>query len=539
MESREQLEAKVRQLAVLCEVTRSVTELVDLERLIPFVIGKVKALLPADGCALLLLDGEKQELYFPYTAEAVPEVDRRLGEIRFPVTHGIAGWVVRHGRPDVVGDAADDARWNPEVDRQTGVVTRSLLTAPLRGKHGVIGAIQARSTRVNAFAPDDLHFLVGLADGVAVAIENAQLYHQLKESEQRLRNRVAALQRDAARASRFKEIVGSSDAMQRVWRLMASAITTPITVLLYGETGTGKELIARAIHYNGPRQDQLFVPVNCGALSEQLLESELFGYRKGAFTGAIEDRKGFLDTANGGTIFLDEIGEMSMAMQVKLLRVVESGEVLPVGERTPHWVDVRIISASNRDLQQEVQRGHFREDLYYRLNKFPITVPPLRERRGDIPLLVTHFLREISQQFERPVAGVSRDAMEALTRYAWPGNVRELRNELERAVALTAAGDTVSLDHFSPHISASAETAIPDGCGTPAAPSSAAAPPATPLRAPSDAPVAALRDARATFEKRYIIDALRRHNGNVSKAAKMLGLSRSMLHKKMRDYGID
>jgi len=517
-------------LELLYEVSRSFAQVIELEHLVPLVIRKTKELLGAEGGAVLLLDEDARELFFPFTAEASPEVDQRLAGIRVPVASGIAGWVVRHGVSELIADATQDERWYPEVDQQTGMRTRSLLTAPLRTQRGIIGVIQLRSSSVGAFSNEGLQLLDALAQGIAVAIDNARLYQKVKESEVRLRDRVAILQREVARSSRFAEIVGGSEAMQQVLRLVESAITAPVAVLLQGETGTGKELIARAIHFNGPRQSEPFVAVNCGALGESLLESELFGHRRGAFTGAVEDRKGLFEVANGGTVFLDEVGEMTPAMQVRLLRVLQSGEILPVGERFPRFVDVRVISATNRDLADDLEQGRFRQDLYYRLSTFPITIPPLRERREDIPLLAAHFLERISKRFDKTIAGLSTAALEALAHYSWPGNVRQLQNELERAVVLTPSGELIDSPVLSPFLATPAVEPSPP---------QVAEPQPEPQAADDDSGDGeSLQRARAAFEARHIATVLHRHGGNVSLAARKLGLSRSMLYNKIREYKI-
>jgi len=375
--------------------------------------------------------------------------------------------------------------------------------------------IELRNKLTGEFTDQDLTFLDTLAPSVAIAIENAHLYRAVKESESRLRDEVSVLHRNLASCSRFADIVGASVAMQEVFRLMESAITSPITVLIQGETGTGKELIARAIHYNGARKDRPFVAVNCGALSETLLESELFGHKKGAFTGALSDRKGLFEVADGGTILLDEVGETTPAMQVKLLRVLQNGEILPVGETSARHVNVRVISATNRDLEVDMIRGKFREDLYYRLSAFPIKVPPLRARREDIPLLAAHILQRTNQAFARAVPGFSPPAIDALCDYAWPGNVRALENEVERAVTLVSDGRVIRPEHLSEKLTTQ-----------------------KPARVPVGAPATSLKRARNSFDEEYITEILRQNGGNASKAAKILGISRVMLQKKIKDFGL-
>jgi Nif-specific regulatory protein len=529
----------------LMEVSRSFNELLDLDELLPLVIRRSKDLLNADGSAVLLVDTDSQELYFPYTAEADPEVDRRLAGLRIPLDRGIAGCVVRSGTAELVADAPRDERWNPDVDRQTGMETRSLLTAPLHARRGVIGVVQVRSSRVDAFGAADLKLLETLAKHIAVAIDNARQYREVKIAEQGLREQVAILHREMARSSRFADIVGASDSMQRVFRLVEAAITAPVTVLLRGETGTGKELIARAIHFNSARAAKPFVAINCAALSDELLESELFGHRRGAFTGALEDRRGFFEAANGGTIFLDEVGEMKPAMQVKLLRVLQNAEVIPVGESTPRRVDVRVISATNSELDRDVAEGRFRSDLYYRLSTFPIAVPPLRARSEDIPVLADHLLRRTMERFGKTVAGIHRHAMELMVAYDWPGNVRQLQNEIERAVVLTPAGEWITPNELSAELvtpraqdSSAVAGEKPAHHPEPAIAAGEDAPPSLQSAPPWLPPAGPLRAARAAFESHYLAEVLRQQGGNISAAARVLSLSRGALRDKLKEYGI-
>jgi transcriptional regulator with PAS, ATPase and Fis domain len=368
----------------------------------------------------------------------------------------------------------------------------------------------------------ELDFLAALSGSVAVGIENARLYEQLRTSEERLRTQVGALRRDLARRDRFMEIIGTGPAMAEVFRLMESAATSPIPVLIEGDTGTGKELVARAIHRESARAEGPFLAVNCAAFQETLLESELFGHRRGAFTGATHDRRGLFEAAERGTVFLDEVGEMSAAMQAKLLRVLEEGEVTPVGDSRPRRVDVRVVSATNRNLAAEVASRRFREDLYYRLVAYPIRLPALRTRREDVPLLADHFLRIAVETHRKHIRGIEPAALERLVRHEWPGNVRELRNEIERAVTLARDGEAIGPAHLSMRLGESGGDAAATAWGV--------------ALCGGEGP--SLLGARRAFEARYIGEVLRQEDGNVSRAAKRLRISRVMLQRKMKAYGL-
>jgi DNA-binding NtrC family response regulator len=310
--------------------------------------------------------------------------------------------------------------------------------------------------------------------------------------------------------------------MREVFHLLDRLTDTRLPVLISGESGTGKELVARALHFNGPRKDRPFVSENCAAIPETLLESILFGHVRGAFTGADRDRRGLFEVADGGTLFLDEVGETSPAMQAKLLRVVQSGEFRRVGDERMRKADVRLVCASNRDLRTLVQKGEFREDLYYRLDVARVELPPLRERRDDIPLLVAHLLDKVARASGTPVRRVERAALARLCNYDWPGNVRELENELMRVAAL--AQDSIGVRDLSREIARAAAAGLPgdegQGEGEPGGPG-------------------LLRDRVERLERELIEDALRRSRGNHTRAAALLGLSRFGLLKKLRRYAIE
>lgn len=301
--------------------------------------------------------------------------------------------------------------------------------------------------------PDELRINIKRAlESYALSSENSALAGALAEANTRLRAENRYLRSEVERRYSFEGIIGDSPAMQRVFEVMKKVAETDATVLITGETGTGKELVARAIHYTGARREQRFVAQNCAALPDTLLESELFGHRRGAFTGANQDKQGLFEAADRGTIFLDEIGETEPGMQVRLLRVLQEGEIRPVGSSDTLNVDVRVLAATNLDLETRVSEDRFREDLFYRLRVVEIEVPPLRERRSDIPALAHHFLEGASQRMHRSLKGFSNAAMDLLTAYVWRGNVRELENEIERIVVLVGGEEQVSLEMLSVHI---------------------------------------------------------------------------------------
>jgi formate hydrogenlyase transcriptional activator len=308
-----------------------------------------------------------------------------------------------------------------------------------------IGTLSVVSCEKDAYSGEDAQFLQEVASQVALAIENMKSYEEIATLKARLEKENIYLREEIRTEHNFEEIVGNSPALLAVLRTVEQVAPTDSTVLIHGETGTGKELIARAIHNRSARKDRALVCVNCSAISAGLVESELFGHLKGAFTGAIERRIGRFELANGGTIFLDEIGELSLETQVKLLRVLQEQEFEPVGSSRTQRVDVRVIAATNRNLKEMVEAGRFRSDLFYRLNVFPLPLPPLRERCSDIPELVALFLSRFAKRFGKKVEGVSQGTMARLMSYAWPGNIRELQNVMERAVVLST-GPTLRLD---------------------------------------------------------------------------------------------
>jgi Nif-specific regulatory protein len=410
-----------------------------------------------------------------------------------------------------------DAKGEIRSDSVMRADIHSVIVAPLWDGDSIRGVLQCDNRANVMLRNDDLDLVTAIAGLATLAIENARLLQRVKLAEEKLRGEVKYLKgREEKR--RFSDIIGESSAMREIFRLLEKVIDTRATVSIEGETGTGKEVIASAIHYQGKRRDKLFVAQNCAALPETLLESELFGHKKGSFTGADHDKKGLFEIADAGTLFLDEISEMPLSLQAKLLRVLQEGEIRPVGAVQSKQIDVRILCASNKPLEKEVEKGTFRQDLFYRLRVFPLRLPPLRERREDIPLLVDHFLRKYTAEMSKPVAGITPEAIDQLQSYNWPGNIRELENEIQRLVIQC---DPEGL--ITPELLAPAVRKVEGLLGR---------------AAPQRKKAGTLKDQMEEVERWLLTEALREHGGNKTKTAEALGITREGLHKKLSKYGM-
>src|SRR5262247_3057022 len=368
-----------QRLQRLTEISELLMSAVEPERVVSVILEAATQLFEVEGCSLALLDHVRQELAFVLMAGPA-----QVEEFRVALGQGIGGWVAQTGEGVVCNDVAQDPRWFRGVDRQTRYTTRSILCAPLKQNDQIIGVITALNTvRPEGFSDEDLQFLTALGGLAGMALVRTQAFA-------RVRNAGAALQE--VLQERYRLVMGNAPAWLEALRIARTVAATNTTVLLLGESGTGKEVVARAIHQWSPRAEQPFVAVNCTALTPDLLESELFGHERGAFTGAIAQKKGKFELADGGTIFLDEIGDLELPLQAKLLRVLQETEFQRVGGVKDIRANVRILAATNRDLRQAIHRGAFREDLYYRLNVVSLTLPPLRDRREDVATLTRHFV---------------------------------------------------------------------------------------------------------------------------------------------------
>jgi len=528
-----EVKGEVLDLRRLQAVMKQLSTETDIDRQLPFIVDAAIELSGAERGFLILTANESEAIAF----RAARNLER--AEVERPdrkVSSTIAREALANGATVVTGEAQKDERY-----RGAGSVAelklRSVVALPLRVRGKVTGVLYLdHRYKSGLFLPRVVRTLEALADQAAQTLEASRLLRELKlrtdelaRERERLATQVESqtleirdirqkLQESRAELAfkyDYSRIVGRSRKMKEIFRLLDKVIPSAVPVFIHGESGTGKELVARAIHWNGPRRDGPFVSENFSALSDTLLESELFGHVKGSFTGAIDDKKGLFELANQGTIFLDEVGDLSEKVQKDLLRVLEEREVRPIGANKSVPVDVRIVSATHRDLKEMVKEGTFRQDLYYRLNVFSIMLPPLRDRKEDIPILAERFLEEVANEASVPPKRLDPSALKKLLAHDWPGNVRELKNLLDRT-ALMARGDVIQAEDIDMEqkVGASSDDASADATKT-------------------------WNDAKESFARRYLKDVLARSGGNISLAARESGMLRQAFQRLLKRHGID
>lgn len=470
---------ELESLRKLYEFSQILLEKYDIEQLLETLMDYIIELTGANKGFLILMEDEKPVVKVArnINKETIKNAVEQLSD-------SIISQVIKSKEPLIVSDALSDEQFK-SAESVINLRLSSVMCVPLLVHGNLIGIIYVGNESItNLFEKSTLDILTIFAAQASLIIQNAFLLNSLKLDRENLKNELEQ--------KRFGEIIGCCTSMKEVFRTIEKVAPTDISVLITGETGTGKELVAREIHRRSPRAQGPFVVINCGAIPENLLESELFGYVKGAFTGAVTTRDGKFQAANKGTLFLDEIGELALPLQVKLLRVLQDKVVYKVGSTKPEPVDIRIIAASNKDLKEEVKSGRFREDLYYRLNVINIYLPPLRERGDDIVLIAKYILDKYTKEFNSPVKGFSPSAVSAMKRYSWPGNVRELENKIKKAIVLCE------------------KTVI--------------GPEDLELTPDKLTPILPLEKAKEEFQRKYILEVLALNNGNKTKTAKELGV---------------
>jgi Nif-specific regulatory protein len=503
----EEQSLQIRRLSALLEVSQALGSTLDYKVALEKVLEILDDELGMKRGAISLLDAKSRDLSIQF-AHGYTETEVRRG--RYRLDEGITGKVAASGKPIIVPQISKEPLFLFRTRKRSAGQEESFICVPIKDRKQTVGTISIGFP----FKPghnyeDSVKLLSIVASMIAQSLRLAEL---VAEEKAQLAEENTLLKRELQDKYDFRNIIGTSNEMREVYEQVAQVAHTNTTVLIRGESGTGKELVAHAIHYNSPRASKPFVKVNCAALPESLIESELFGHEKGSFTGAVGRKKGRFEMAEGGTLFLDEIGDLSPAMQVKLLRVLQEREFERVGGVETVKVNVRLIAATNVDLEQAVQSGQFRSDLYYRLNVFSIYMPTLRERKTDILLLADHFLEKYGRQNGRSIKRISTPAIDMLTTYHWPGNVRELENVVERAT-LVCEGNVIHGYHLPPTL----QTA--EGSGTVTRMS--------------------LQQAIETYEKDLIMDALKTTRGNRARAARLLDTTERILGYKVEKYEID
>ena len=504
----EHLSRKIKALERLLDISRQVSSL-DRKTVLKLIMKNIIEMTRSKRGVLMTCRADGQ-LNFEFSVNLErDEVDSE----EFDISRSIVRRALETGEVVVTKNLPSANLSNQSSFLLLGL--KAVMAIPLKVKDRVLGVIYIDTDSSDHKMLDgDLSIFNGFGSQAAIAIENARLHENLKDD-------YFLLKKSVTESFSFDNIIYQSQAMHRVCESIRQVVSNDITVLVQGETGTGKELVARAIHFNGPRKDQRFLSQNAGALPDTILESELFGHRRGSFSGAVENKTGLFEVADGGTVFLDEIGEASSALQVRLLRLLETGAFRRVGDTTSRSTDVRIVAATNRDLKKEVEEGRFREDLYYRLSVFPITLPPLRQRKDDIPILVRHFVEEYNKQLKKSVSFIPKRVLAALMANEWKGNIRELKNQVYRMMVL-APPEATSLSEEC--LSMDAPRSGPTGAEQDHGSGDKGDPPR----------IRTLEEV----EREHIREVLSMVGGNQVQAARHLGLNRSTLRWRLKKLGL-
>ena len=500
---------KLKELSALYEISQELDRSTDLKQVMVPVLQTLGETLGFERGVVTLFNRQAEQIQID-AAYGLTSEEQLRG--RYRPGEGIVGRVIQTGEPMVVKDISRDNNFFNRTRRGSGEMREGIayICIPIKIESRPIGALSAeRMPEPEIALEEEVQLLTIIGSMIAQAVK---VRRRVQEEKERLERENARLQEELKDRFRPANILGRSQAMQEVFDLIFQVSRSDATVLIRGESGTGKELVAHALHYNSPRADRPFIKVNCAALPEAIIESELFGHEKGAFTNAVAKRKGRFEMAHGGTIFLDEIGDLSPTTQVKLLRVLQEREFERVGGSEVFRTDVRVITATNRPLETAIAEGSFREDLYYRLNVFPIHIPPLRDRKSDIILLADAFAERYAKKNGKTIKRISTPAIELFMSYHWPGNVRELENCIERAVLLSADG-VIHGNHLPPSLQSAEST--------------------------DTQAVTALEGALFSLEKELIQDALKSSRGNRAKAARTLGLTERKMGLRIKKYGID
>jgi Nif-specific regulatory protein len=492
-------------ISLFYSISTTISPGMDISDMLSAILDTMSEYLDVERGMITILNRKTAEII---TSVSYGMTDEETAKGRYQLGEGITGTVVATGEPIVIPSIKGDSRFL----NRTGAIDdddRAFICVPVKSTTEIIGSLSAdRNAEIHALE-DDLKVMTVIATMISRVV---RLHQSLYEEQQHLMEENQRLHERLIEKYHPKNIVGNSSAMRSMYKMIEKVAQSNSTVLVLGESGVGKELVAQAIHYAGPRAENPFITFNCAALPESLLESELFGHSKGSFTGAVSDKTGKFETAHTGTIFLDEVGELTPAAQSKLLRVLQEREIERIGTNKKIRVDVRVIAATNRDLMQDVEEGTFRLDLYYRLNVFPINVPALRERKSDIPVLTDTFIEKYARENSKSVTRISTPAIDMLMSYHWPGNVRELENCIERAVVLTD-DDTIHAFHLPPSLQI-IRSFIPEEGGK-------------------------LQKHLDILEYELVVEELKRTHGNIRQAAENLGISYRQFGLRIEKYDID